>query len=76
MLPRKALFRQLSSIKRATGAPLISMENATIYPLGETITPFFSDLTWRINEGETWAVVGASSSGRRVLFEVESPESN
>jgi ABC-type molybdenum transport system ATPase subunit/photorepair protein PhrA len=66
------LGRQFSAIakKPANGVPLITFERAAVYPLGETITPFFKDFTWRINESETWAVVGPSSSSRRVLLEV------
>jgi hypothetical protein len=65
------LLRQFSALSRASsGAPIIEISNASIYPLGETTSPYFTDLTWRIHESETWAVVGPSSSGRRVLLEV------
>jgi ABC-type molybdenum transport system ATPase subunit/photorepair protein PhrA len=68
------LLRQFSSIpKGTTGAPLITFNNATIYPLGETVSPYFTNLTWKLHESETWAVVGPSSSGRRVLLEVFVP---
>ena len=67
----RAIARQFSSIsKRKPGVPLITFDKATIYPLGETVSPYFTDLTWKIREFETWAVVGPSSSGRRVLLEV------
>jgi ABC-type molybdenum transport system ATPase subunit/photorepair protein PhrA len=66
------LGRQFSAIAKTpgNGVPLVAFERTTVYPLGETIAPFFKDLTWRINESETWAVVGPSSSSRRVLIEV------
>jgi ABC-type molybdenum transport system ATPase subunit/photorepair protein PhrA len=73
MIPRKTRFgflRQLSSISKSNHSPLITIDNATIYPLGETVNPYFKDITWRIHEHETWAIVGPSSSGRRVLLEV------
>jgi len=41
-----------------------------VYPLGDTQSPYFTDLNWEIREKETWAVVGPSTSGRRVLLEV------
>ena len=56
--------------KPTSGAPLVTFEKTTVYPLGEMVTPYFKDLTWRINESETWAVVGPSSSGKRILLEV------
>jgi ABC-type molybdenum transport system ATPase subunit/photorepair protein PhrA len=68
----RILERQFSAIakKPGNGVPLVTFERTAVYPLGETVTPFFKDLTWRINESETWAVVGPSSSSRRVLIEV------
>jgi ABC-type molybdenum transport system ATPase subunit/photorepair protein PhrA len=71
-----SLLRQFSSIARKLPGktPLITFENATVYPLGETVSPYFQNLTWRINEGESWAVVGPSSPGRKVLLEVLNPE--
>ena len=70
MLKTRLLVRKFSSIaKGTTGAPLITFDKATIYPLGETVSPYFSNLTWKIHESETWAVIGPSSSGRRVLLE-------
>jgi ABC-type molybdenum transport system ATPase subunit/photorepair protein PhrA len=65
------LLRQFSSIPKGSGSPLITFENATIYPLGEIASPYFTDLNWKIHEGETWAVVGPSGSGRQVLLEVQ-----
>ena len=65
------LLRQFSSIPKGSGSPLITFENATIYPLGEIASPYFTDLNWKIREGETWAVVGPSGSGRQVLLEVQ-----
>jgi ABC-type multidrug transport system fused ATPase/permease subunit len=61
------LLRQFSVLPKT---PIIEITNASIYPLGETSRPYFTNLTWRIHESETWAVVGPSSSGRRVLLEV------
>jgi ABC-type molybdenum transport system ATPase subunit/photorepair protein PhrA len=70
----KLLVRQFSSTAKSTpGAPLITFDKATIYPLGEIVSPYFTDLTWNLHESETWAVVGPSSSGRRVLLEVKTP---
>jgi len=66
------LLRQFSSIRKRSVSPLITFENATIYPLGENVSPYFTDLNWKIHEDETWAVVGPSGSGRRVLLEVAS----
>jgi len=70
----RSVIRQFSSIpKGKPGAPLITFDKATIYPLGETVSPYFTNLTWKIHESETWAVIGPSSSGRRVLLEVSAP---
>jgi ABC-type molybdenum transport system ATPase subunit/photorepair protein PhrA len=66
-------IRQFSSIPKKNASPLIQLNNTSIYPLGETEKPFFKNLTWHINEQETWAVVGPASSGRRVLLEVRRP---
>jgi len=63
-------LRQLSSAARPLHPdPLISIRGATVYPLGDTQSPYFTDLNWEIRERETWAVVGPSTSGRRVLLE-------
>ena len=62
--------RRLFSVAyKSAGAPLVTFENAKIYALGETSSPYFRDLTWNINENETWAVLGPSR-GRKVLLEV------
>jgi len=68
----RLLGRQFSAFAKnpTSGAPLVTFEKTAVYPLGETVTPYFKELTWRINESETWAVVGPSSSSRRVLLEV------
>jgi len=64
-------LRQLSSTAKSLRSdPLITIKGATVYPLGDTQSPYFTDLNWEIREKETWAVVGPSTSGRRVLLEV------
>jgi hypothetical protein len=69
------LLRQFTSIsRRPTLEPLIVLDKATIYPLGETLSPCFHNLTWQICESETWAVIGPSLPGRRILLEVNSLE--
>ena len=71
IMPMRTL-RQFSSIsKQASGAPLITFDKASVYPFGETVSPYFTNLTWHIREGQTWAVVGPSTPGRRVLLEVQ-----
>jgi molybdate transport system ATP-binding protein len=47
--------------------PLVVFESATLQrPDGRTA---FRDLTWSINEGETWAVTGPIGSGKTALAE-------
>jgi molybdate transport system ATP-binding protein len=46
--------------------PLFSFRHATITRDG---TPVVRDLTWAVNPGEAWAVVGASGCGKSTLLE-------
>ncbi|MCE9560940.1 MAG: ATP-binding cassette domain-containing protein [Planctomycetes bacterium] len=46
---------------------VVELENVTVVRGGHTI---LSGLNWTIREGETWAVVGATGSGKTTLAEV------
>src|SRR5262245_38116114 len=47
--------------------PLLFLANATVVrPGGEVV---FRDLTWSIQEGETWAIIGPVGSGKTSLAE-------
>jgi molybdate transport system ATP-binding protein len=49
-------------------APIFSLEDATVTrPGGEVV---FRDLNWIIREGETWAIIGPTGSGKTALTEV------
>ena len=46
---------------------VVELENVTVVRGGHTV---LSNLNWTIREGETWAVVGATGSGKTTLAEV------
>lgn len=49
---------------------LFQARNARVARPGpESSSPAFSDLTWEIREGETWAIVGPVGSGKTTLAE-------
>jgi molybdate transport system ATP-binding protein len=48
-------------------APLLSVDNATL-KLGNTAV--FSGLNFRVNKGETWALLGDSGSGKSALLQL------
>ena len=45
--------------------PLFSFENVTVRHLNRTL---FSDLTFRVEQGQQWALVGASGAGKSALL--------
>src|SRR5688572_29049376 len=47
---------------------LICLRNATFTRAGSG--PALRDVTWSLREGETWAVVGATGSGKTTFAEV------
>ena len=53
-----------ASIDR-TGEPVVEMKKVTIAYGGKKI---ISDLDWRINRGERWALTGRNGSGKTTLF--------
>jgi molybdate transport system ATP-binding protein len=48
-----------------TAIPVVEMQNVTIKYSGKKV---FSDLSWRINKGERWALTGKNGSGKTTLF--------
>ncbi|WP_114781410.1 ATP-binding cassette domain-containing protein [Botryobacter ruber] len=53
--------------------PLLSLNNITVRYLTNTL---FTDLTFRVNKGELWALVGESGSGKRDLLDTIAGKNN
>jgi molybdate transport system ATP-binding protein len=47
--------------------PVVEVENATLVRDGRTV---FSDLNWTLREGENWAIVGPTGSGKTTFAEM------
>lgn len=65
-LPRGRLFSSSALLLNKT---LIQFENANIHRFGQ-LNPTFKDLTWKLNDGERWVMVGPVSAGKTTFAEV------
>lgn len=57
--------KEVAIQKEAALAPVVEMKDLTITYSGRTI---ISNLNWRINKGERWALTGKNGSGKTTLF--------
>lgn len=51
--------------RHGEGQPVVEMQNLTIEYNGKSV---LSNLSWRINKGERWALTGKNGSGKTTLF--------
>ncbi|KAL0573153.1 hypothetical protein V5O48_008807 [Marasmius crinis-equi] len=57
---------------RSLSTTIINVPKANIYPFGSATSktqPVFTDVEWKIEKGESWAVVGSGSGEKDLLFQ-------
>ncbi|KAJ3902277.1 P-loop containing nucleoside triphosphate hydrolase protein [Lentinula edodes] len=65
-------LRRLSTSSNGKFETVINIRNANVYRFGDGkyVQPQFRDLTWTVEDGESWAVIGSGGGGERLLYQV------